>query len=120
MGGIIVDLRAVIRYKGPISGFVKVLNEFEAVQKKKGSVMIDTVPLPEHPELMSYEIQVMGIPISEFGETITKMLMAIEKLKEMGLIVDVTALPPRGGILPLPKPKGARAPFEWTINTRVE
>ncbi len=120
LGGVIIDGRAVLRYKGPILGFVKVLNEFEAIQKKKGTVMIDTVPVPDHPEAMTLEIQMMGIPISEFGEMITKMEMVAKKLKELGLIFDTIAPPPRGGIPPLPKPKDACTPFEWTISTRVD
>lgn len=120
MGGVIIEGRAALRYKGPVSGFVKVLNEFEVVQKKKGTVMIETVPLPDHPEAMIVEIQLMGLPLSEFGETITKMEMAAQKLKELGLIVDTIPLPPRGELPPFPKPKGARAQFEWTISTRVE
>jgi len=79
---------------------VKILNVLEAVPKNKGSVMIETVPLPERPAVMAVEIQVNGISLSEFGETITKLEMAYEKLKELGLLRP-----------PLP---------EWTIKTRVE
>jgi hypothetical protein len=112
LGGIIVDLNVRIGFKGPISEFVKVLGEFEAMQKRKGSVMIDTVPLPDRPELKTLVIQESGLPISELEETVTQVLMLRKKLEEMGLWVDPTTLPPRH--------KGA-APFvEMTIRARSE
>ena len=108
MGIIIVDGKAALRYKGPISGFVEILNVFEAMPNKGGSVKIDTVPMPDKvaidtvplPERVAFEIYLLGIPLSEFAETITKLEMAYEKLKDR--------MPPP----PVPW-------AEWTITTQL-
>ena len=112
MGGIVIDGYAFLRFKGPIRGF------------KKAMLAIDTVPLPEKVKIafvplpdentpyraQGFTVQMMvnGIPLREFGETLTKLEIARQKLKDMGIWIDG------------PAPKIEEGLSTWVITIRHE
>jgi len=118
LGGVIIDGRAFLRFKGPITGL------------KKALIAIETIPLPEYAKIavipltgqpmMAFTVQIMvnGIPVTEFGETITKIEMAAEKLANMGWIIDTC--PPWPRPWPGPTPKVEEGLSTWVITIRQE
>ena len=118
MGGVIIDGRAFLRFKGPIAGL------------KKALIAIETIPVPEYAKIavipltgqpmMAFTVQIMvnGIPATEFGETITKIEMAVEKLANMGWIIDTC--PPWPRPWPGPTPKVEEGLSTWVITIRQE
>ncbi len=106
--GIIIDTgRASLRFKGPTAGLIKAMKA------------IETVPLPENAKLTTdiiVTVQVgeieMETTLTEFGETVTKIEMALEKLEEMGFGLDF--------VVPVPTPKVEEGLSTWVITVRQE
>jgi hypothetical protein len=102
MGGIIIEGRAGLQFKGPISEFQKAIVGVVKLQKELGAsrLMIDTVPLPEGGIIIDMRFKGQ---ISEFE----KVIVGLEKLRASVAI----------GTWPTPeKPMG---PLRWVISARV-
>jgi len=116
MGIIIVDGRAGLQFKGPLSEFVQAIVGLEKLQKKLGpdSLMIGTMPVPDKPGII-VDLRFKGT-ISEFE----KMIVGLEELRAKVAIGTVPLLDERLMIGTWPTPEKPTAPLRWAISVRVK
>ena len=83
MGGIIIEGRTGVLFKGPISNFEKVISGLKRIEKRGKGLKIDTVPLPEEGTTI-VRMQFRG-PMAEFEN----MLTALQELRSAVPIVTI-------------------------------
>jgi len=113
--GIITEGRAGLQFKGPLAEFVQAIVGLEKLQKKlgPGSLMIETIPVPEKPGIL-VELRFKGT-ISEFE----KMVVGLEELRGE-VAIETVPLPERPIPGTRPAPEKPTAPLRWAISVKVK
>jgi hypothetical protein len=109
MGGIIIDGRAGVLFKGAISEFEKVIVSLKKLKEQSKGLKIDTVPLPDKGATV-IRMQFKGT-LSEFED----VLVGIEKLRAT-VAIDTVPLPDSPAIGTWPTPERHAALLSWVIS----
>ena len=108
MGGVIIDGRAALKFKGSLAKFEKAIVALSKFQKQIDGLKIDTVPLPERAGIC-VEMKFSGT-ISQFE----KLLTGLKELKDK-VAIDTVPLPEIPAIGTWPTPETPSKPLSWII-----
>ena len=108
MGGVIIEGRAALRFKGTIRKFEKAVVALSKLEKQIDGLKIETVPLPEKVGV-SIQAKFSG-SFSEFEE----MIVGMEKLRA-SVGIDTVPLPERIAIGTWPTPERPPKSLTWII-----
>ena len=113
MGGVIVDGRAALQFKGSMAKFEKAIVALSKFEKQTDGLKIDTVPLPERAGIC-VELKFLG-PMSDFE----KVIVGLEKLRA-SVAIDTVPLPDWPAIGTWPTPERQRKALGWTIYVKSD
>ena len=108
MGGIIIEGRSVLRFKGAIKDFEKAVMALSKIEDKFDSLKIDTVPLPEE----------VGVTIqARFSGSFSEFEGVVINMSDMlaSLAIDTVPLPERFAIGTWPTPENPDISHSWII-----
>jgi hypothetical protein len=115
MGGVIIDGRAGLLFKGGISEFEKVIVSLKKLNEQSKGLKIDTVPLPDKSATV-IRMQFRG-PMSEFENVVT----GLEKLRASVAIYTVPLLEfPAIGTWPTPERRATALSWVISATTKVQ
>lgn len=103
MGGVIIEGRSALQFKGTIQKFESAIVALSKLQKKIDGLKIDTVPLPEKGGI-AVQMRFKG-PMSNFG-----LIMEELEILRSRVAIDTVPLPE------WPIPENTKAPLRWEIS----